>query len=117
MNKRPWSVTIVGWLFVLVGVADFVSGVAGIKPHRPFPYDALWPLGLGIIAIVCGLFILRRHNWARWLAVAWLAFHVALSVHALRPLIMHTLLLAIFAYLLFRPAASAYFRATPPDPA
>lgn len=117
MNKRPWSVTIVGWLFVLVGVADFASAVAGFRLHRPFPYDALWPLGLGIIAVVCGLFILRRSNWARWLAVAWLAFHVALSGHSLPRWIVHGLLLVLLAYFLFRPATAAYFRTPPPDPA
>ena len=117
MNKRPWSVIVVGWLFVLVGAADFVSGAASVKLHRPFPYDALWPIGLGIIAIVCGIFILRCSNWARWLAVAWLAFHVFLSGHSLPRWIMHSLLLALLAYFLFRPAAAAYFRPAPTDPA
>jgi hypothetical protein len=112
MRKRPWSVTIAGWIFVLVGAADVAFHVTDVKLRGPFAYDALWPLGLGLVAIVCGLFVLRGSNWARWLAVAWLAFHVILSGHVLERWIVHTLLLAVLAYLLFRPQATAFFRAS-----
>ncbi len=56
--------------------------------------------------------MLRGHNWARWLALAWIAFHVVLSAfHALAELAVHSLFCAIMAYFLFRPAANGYFRA------
>ena len=30
-----------------------------------------------LIAIVCGVFLLQGRNWARWLALAWIASHAA----------------------------------------
>jgi hypothetical protein len=56
--------------------------------------------------------MLQARNWARWLALAWMAFHVILSVgHPPQELIVHTVILLLFAYLLFRPEARAYFGA------
>jgi len=40
-----------------------------------------------------------------------LAFHAILSLHSRQALLVHSALLVGFAYLLFRPAARAYFRA------
>ncbi len=50
-------------------------------------------------------------NWARWLALAWIAYHVILSAfHTLSQLAIHCLLCAILANFLFRPTATRYFR-------
>jgi len=55
--------------------------------------------------------MLRGLNWARWLLLVWIAYHVLISAfHSLSQLITHGLLLAGVAYLLFRPAVSAHFR-------
>jgi hypothetical protein len=60
---------------------------------------------------VSGIFLLRGQNWARWLALAWIVFHVALSAfHPLRELAVHVVLCAFIALVLFRPAAGRYFR-------
>ena len=109
MKSRPVSVTIIAWLFVVVGAGDIVLGLSDIRRHQ-FHSDSLWPAGLGLVAIVCGLFLLRRSNWARWIAVAWLAFHVALSFDSRSKFIVHGVLLALLAYFLFRKRANAYFR-------
>ena len=56
--------------------------------------------------------MLRGHNWARWLALAWIVYHVILSAfHMLSELAIHILFCAILAYFLFRPTATRYFRA------
>jgi hypothetical protein len=56
-------------------------------------------------------FMLRGQNWARWLSIVWMAWHVVLSAfHPLSELIMHGVLLAVFALFLFRPRAPAYFQ-------
>jgi hypothetical protein len=47
--------------------------------------------------------------------VAWLVFHVILSLHSRQALLIQSVLLAVFAYLLFRPAATDYFRAASVD--
>jgi hypothetical protein len=54
--------------------------------------------------------MLRGHNWARWLAVAWMAFHVAISFPEISKLAIHSLLLVAIAWLLFRSDARAWFR-------
>jgi uncharacterized membrane protein YgdD (TMEM256/DUF423 family) len=111
MKKRPWSVTIISWIFVLVGVFGVILHATEIKAQRPFQYDPVWAIGVSLVAIVCGFCMLRRNDWARWLSVAWLVFHVVLSgFHSRQELIVHGALLVVFAYLLFRPEANRYFR-------
>lgn len=106
--KRPPAVTILGLLYIVVGVGSTAAHLYG----KPTANELAWVTVLGLLAVVAGAFMLRAQNWARWLALAWMAFHVALSVfHPLHELIVHTALLVLFAYLLFRPDARAYFRA------
>ena len=58
--------------------------------------------------------MLRGCNWARWLALAWIAFHVVLSAfHSLPEFALHAVLCAVFAYFLLRPDAALYFRPVP----
>jgi len=112
VNKRPLSVTILGWLFVAAGVVGLAYHATEFKIERPFENDAAWVCSVRLLAIVDGAFLLRGHNWARWLAIAWMAWHVGLSVfHPWSELIVHALLLVVMAFFLFRPRASAYFRA------
>ena len=111
-NERPLSVTIIAWLYVVVGVVGLVYHAREFKLARPFENDAVWVCLVRVLAIVAGAFTLRGRNWARWLAVAWMAWHVYLSVfHPVSELIMHSVLLVVFAFLLFRPPAVAYFQA------
>jgi hypothetical protein len=111
MNNRPLSVTVIGWIFVAVGVVGFVFHATEVKAQHPFQSDAVWVLLLRLLAIVCGVFMLRRSNWARWLSLAWIAFHVILSLHSLQASVVHSVLLVVCGYFLFRPEATAYFRA------
>jgi len=110
--KRPIAVTILGLLYIAVGIGSTAVHYAAFHRGRPSINEVVWVTVLGVIAIVAGVFMLLARNWARWLALAWMAFHVILSVgHPLQELIVHTALLLLFAYLLFRPEARAYFRA------
>jgi hypothetical protein len=111
MNRRPLSVTIVGCIFLAIGILASASHATELRGPGHVQYDVLWALLVNLVAIVCGVYLLRRSNWARWLAVAWLAFHVIISLHSRQALLIHSALLALFAYLLFRPSAGAYFRA------
>ena len=112
MNERPLSVTIIGWLYVVTGAAGVVYHLTDFKARHPFPQDLVWAELLGLIAIACGVYMLRGSNWARWLALAWIAFHVILSAfHSRFELAVHSLLCAALAYFLLRPLATRYFRA------
>ena len=118
MNQRPRSVTIIGCLFVAAGVIGFAYHAAELKAQGPFEYDVVWVCFVRLLAILGGVFTLRGSNWARWLLLVWMAWHVILSAfHSLSELAMHGLLLAVFAYFLLRPQASAYFRHARSEPA
>ena len=74
-------------------------------------YDVLWVELVRLLAVVCGAFILRGHDWARWVALAWMGFHVVVSAfHAWPQLAIHVLFLVVIAWFLCRPDAARYFR-------
>jgi len=110
-SKRPISITIIALVYLTVGIVGFVYHFKEIRA----------PDGIGIeltefLAIVAGAFLLRGSNLARWLALAWMAFHVVLSFfHPLPELLIHCLFFAVFAWLLFRSPAATYFRANRPS--
>jgi len=111
MPKRPIPVTIIAALLILAGAVGFVYHFREVHFDRPFQNDAVWVELLRILAIVAGVFMFRGRNWARWLALAWIAFHVVVSgFHSVQEAMMHLVLLFVFAFLLFRPSANTYFR-------
>jgi hypothetical protein len=96
------------------GALALVYHLSRFKPRNPFAYDGTWASLVGLLALVAGAYMLRAANWARWLAIAWIAFHVVLSAfHSVSQLLFHALLCAVFAYFLFRPPANEYFSAAP----
>ena len=107
-SKRPISVTILACVYLAVGVGGFAVHFRELLAGHP---DAVGIEVTELIAIVCGAFLLRGQNWARWLALAWVAFHVVLSAfHAIPELAIHAVFCAVFAWVLFRPEAARYFR-------
>ena len=110
MNSRLASVTVVGWLFIAAGVVGLVYHAGDFRTLRPLEYALVCSVRL--LAVVGGVFLLRGRGWARWLVVAWMAAHVLLSIlHTPVELAVHAVFLAAIVFLLFRPSASAYFRA------
>src|SRR4029434_3789720 len=107
MNKRPLSVTLISGLFLVAGAIGLAYHATQFKMQSPFQYDQVWVLFVRLLAIIGAVFLFRGSNWARWLLVLWLAYHVILSAfHSTFELIMHSVLLAVVAYFLFRPSAS-----------
>ena len=63
-----------------------------------------------VLAIVAGVFMLRGSNWARWLAILWIASHVIISAfHPISELAIHIVVFALFAFVLFRSESADYF--------
>ena len=115
-GKRPLSVTIIGLLFIAAGAFGFVYHVSEFK--HAFHNDLIWVLLVRLMAIVGGVFMLLGKNWARWLILIWMAYHVVLSAfHSRSELITHSLLLVVIAYFLFRPKVVEYFRGPRAAPA
>jgi hypothetical protein len=111
MNKRPLAVTIIAWLFIAAGLVGLTYHLTEFDINVPFKFELVWVLVLRLLVIVCGVFILRGTNWARWLLLVWIAYHVVLSAfHSTSELTMHSVLLAVVAYFLLRRESSAYFR-------
>jgi hypothetical protein len=102
--KRPLAVTIIGWLLVVVGVSGFVLHLYEAKPQHALEGENPWILATELVAIVGGAFLLRGKSWARWVVMAWMAFHVAISFNSPRQLVIHGAIFVLFAYFLFRPA-------------
>ena len=65
MNKRPLSITVISWLFVAAGVIGLAYHATEFKADRPFQYDVVWVCLVRLLAILCGVFMLRGSNWAR----------------------------------------------------
>lgn len=108
-NKRPVSVTVVAWIYILTGAVGIAYHSTELSPRHPFKGDLIWIELVRLLAIVAGAYLLRGRNWARWLAIFWIAFHVVLSAfHSPPELAVHAVLCVLFAWLLFRPAASLY---------
>ncbi|HEY1768184.1 MAG TPA: hypothetical protein VGG26_11030 [Terracidiphilus sp.] len=113
MNRRPLSITLLAWLLIAVGALGPASHFVEFRTHPPMPSELLSISLLGLLAVLAGIFLLRGANWARWGAAAWMAVHVGISVfHPRQELIIHGVLFVLFAYVLFRPAARAYFTAS-----
>lgn len=110
--KRPFPVTILGCLFIVVGLVSLTYHLfKGPLDHWIFPISLV-----GIIAIVGGVFLVKGHGWARWLVLAWLAFHVVVSAfHSLSDSMAHLLLLIAVGYFLLGPPASKYFNSAPSE--
>ena len=110
MRKRPLSVIVIAWLYIATGAVGLAVHVA----NRALESDIILIAIVEVLAVIAGAFLLRGSNWARWLAIAWIAFHVILSAfHAWSELLVHAVLCAAFAYLLFRPQTNEYFRCAP----
>jgi hypothetical protein len=105
--KRPFAVAFLGWLFIFVSVAALLYHV--IKGQLDF-----WMIPIVLLelaGVLAGIFLLKGRNWARWLLLAWVAFHVVSSgLNSLFASVPHLLLLIAVAYFLFTPPDSQYFR-------
>ena len=111
MQTRPPTITIIAGLFLALGILGIARTISEQAQYSLLRSDSLWVLLLSLVAIVCGVFLLRRQNWARWLAVAWVATHVAISfLNSIQAVAMHALFLLLISYILFRPEANAWFR-------
>jgi hypothetical protein len=110
MNKRPLFVTLISCLFIVAGAMGIVYHASELKDIVTNP-EVIWVLVVRLAAIVGGVFALRGANWARWLLLAWIAYHVIISFfHTSAELIMHTAIMIITIVALFHPKANVYFR-------
>jgi hypothetical protein len=107
-NRPPASVIVVACLYLAVGTIGFAYHFTQLLALQA---DAVWVEATEFLAIICGACMLRGYNWARWLAVVWIASHVILSAfRSFHEFAIHALFLVVITWFLFRPGAARYFR-------
>ena len=100
-----------GWLFIVIGILN----TAYILRKGALDLWILPILFRTVSAIVAGAFLLRGSRGARWLALAWVAFHVVVSaLNSVRDALLHVALLLVFGYVLLGPPTAEYFQRMQP---
>lgn len=111
LRQSPKSVLAIGMLFVGIGLLDLYWGLAPILGGSArWKGDALEVFGIGVAALVGGLWTLKGCNWARWLLAVWMVLHIALSALHPSTVVIHAAIFAVVIAALFNPTASRYFR-------
>ena len=111
-RTRLVSVLAVAVLFLVLGALDVYQGIVPIVSsigRSRLAGDDVLVLAIGVAALVGGWQLLRGRSWARWLLVAWMALHVAISVGRPAALGAHLAIFGGIAFLLFRSRAVAHF--------
>jgi hypothetical protein len=117
MTKRPIPLIIVSVAFIAIGFGSLFKGVwpvvkGGMAIGSHELTDSAIVAVSGIVAMLSGVFMLRGANWARWLCIAWMAFHVVISMlHNPFELVIHAIILVVLVLVLFWGSTSTYFHA------
>lgn len=114
LARRPIAVLVIAGAYLAVGIIGFV---AHFHDFLATPSEGAWIELTELLAVVIGVFLLRGRNWARWLAVAWIAFHVVLSAFgSIHEVAIHALIAVLIAWLLFRPDTARWFHPPRAEP-
>jgi len=122
MGKRPLSLTVVSWIFIILGAIGLLTLLFGHGQVRsvyldrtgeniPFIMVILSWIN-AIVFLISGIFMQLRMNWARYLFILWGAIAIIISFIMVQPwtLVIPSLIIyLIFAYFLLVKSASAYF--------
>lgn len=108
--KRPLSVTIISCVYIAAGAMGLIYHLADFKGHS-IEWGIVGISLVRVLAIVAGVFMLRGKDWARWLALAWMAAHVGIGyLNGWTQAVTHAVFLAVIAFFLLRRDAADYFR-------
>ena len=112
MKNRPRSIIVISFLFILLGILTLIHAAWGLvnANQRLIDLEHHWMIYLsGLAAIVGGVFLFKGHNWARWLLVLWMAFHIVVgALNGLVPLVTHLVIFSVIFFFLFRRPVSVY---------
>jgi len=110
--KRPIAVLFLSCFYIAVGTIGFVVNFPKLIARQ---HESIWIELTELLSLLAGAFMFRGRNWARWLALVWMAFHVAISFPVVRQVVTHSIIFALIAWVLFRPGARRYFTSLKPD--
>jgi hypothetical protein len=119
---RPTSLTIIGWFLIVMGVFSLISQMTmqdnpiaqQLLEQSPLPASVHMVLGYigALVSGVSGYGVLKGFNWSRYLYVGWSLVGLLIGLLTLPMtsiLLISLLMLGVFAFFLFRPAANAWF--------
>lgn len=95
--KPARSVVVIAVLYLVVGSVGFASHFPSHWQREDVLIEAT-----ELVAVTCGVFLLFGKNWARWLALAWMALHVVISFPVMTEVAIHLSFLIVIAWALFR---------------
>lgn len=111
LRAYPKSVLAIGILFAGTGLLDLYWGLSPLLGGTArWKGDDLEIVGIGMAAVVGGMWTLKGCNWARWLLAIWMVLHILLSASSLSTVAIHVVIFVIVMVALFNPTASRYFR-------
>lgn len=121
MEKRPISITVIAWIFIVTGGITLISSfslkdpmVKELMAKSPLPLPiqyAMTYIGL-LVSIANGIGMLKKQNWARFLYVIWGAIGLLIGLFTSPVktfLIPGLIFFIIITFFIFRPAANQYF--------
>lgn len=129
--RRPLSISIIAVLLVLYGLVTLVPKVvlllspevyrntadltgamtSGGFIRLGFAFHVVYSFLASLITVVAGVFLWRGRNWARWLALAWMALSLGLVFLLLGPVTSFYIKIPLFlvmAYFLTTRRAAAF---------
>ena len=112
MQRRPVSIIVISFLFILLGALTLIHAAWDTvnTDQRLTDLQQHWMIYLSAVAAIAGgLFLFKGQKWARWLLVAWMAFHIVVgALNGLGPLLTHVVIFSVILFFLFRPPATSY---------
>lgn len=110
IRNRPWPVVIVCLMFVVAGAVGFIYHFPDLFRSGSELYDAIGVGALRLIAVICAILLWMGVGWARWLAIAWLLYHVFIGAqHSTSQVVNHVIILIFVALFLYLPKSRAFF--------
>lgn len=122
MAKRPTSISVISWYFILGGGISLITTTAMINnpmvqdwmAQNPIPIPVQYAMNyIGLLVmIVSGVAMLKGANWARYLFAIWT---LVVSVPGIVTSGMKAIsipgfvVFLVIAFFLFRPKATAFF--------
>ena len=106
----PRPARVIAWLLILTGVLGVLIPFFRAWQAHALIQGTLTVAGINFVWLITGALLLQGVAWARWLAVVWMALHVAVSaLHSVQLAIVHVGLLLIIAFALFSAESTAWF--------
>lgn len=126
--NRPTHLIVVAVILIVMGVLAFINlGLLLLNPvvqelvkdqPLPLPVQSVLTGGGALVMIICGITVLMRRGWGRWLYVGWtvLGFAIGLlTAPATLMLAPGALVFVVLCAFLFSPKANAWFARRPAD--